>query len=170
MEAEVFRFEPSLILGGDGVARARAGQPGFLRDVEQQREVGDESRGGPFVEPPQAIELDAPAVALIGERGVGVAVAEDEVASLERGADHGHRVLPPRRGEEEHFRDRIDGRGAVEQDGPNAIRHRRPPRLLRHHARFPPVAQMRRNAQKLRRLAGAFDTFERYEHGRTNDD
>ena len=58
-------------------------RPVSSSQVEEQREVGLQRRRWPMVERLQAIEVEQASVALVGERGVGVAVAEDEHAALQ---------------------------------------------------------------------------------------
>ena len=57
------------------------------RDVEEQGEVGFEPAGRRGVEAAQQIEIEAASVALVGERRVGEAVAEDDFAALQGGTD-----------------------------------------------------------------------------------
>ena len=95
VEAQVFRLEAQLV----AAAPARAAHAGLLVDVEEQGEVGRERAGGPVVQRAQPVEIEQSSEALKGERGIGVAVAQDDAPRLERGADHLDHVLMPRRRE-----------------------------------------------------------------------
>jgi len=111
------------------------------------------------------IEVDEAPEALIRERGVGVAIAEHDVAAISGRTDDFHRVLPPRRREQQHFGDRIDHVLRVEKNRADPIGDVCAARLLRCHDGPAALAQQRRQPLQLRRLARTLDPFECDEHG-----
>src|SRR5439155_6657918 len=58
-------------------AFADAAVPFRGRQIEEQREVGQDTAGGMDVQLANEIEIDAAAVPLVGDGGVGVAITED---------------------------------------------------------------------------------------------
>src|SRR5436309_2157291 len=83
-----------------------APQAGRGRQIEEQRQIGKHAPGRPQIQLANQVVIHAAAVALIGERGVGVPVAEDDAAALEPRPDLLVDVLLAGRHEEEDFRER----------------------------------------------------------------
>ena len=94
-------------------------------DVEQHRQVRLQARGGPFVDVPDGVRAEAAAGALVGDRGVDVAVGEDDLAALQRGADDLAGVGGPGRRENQGLGVGIDVAVAVVQhEGPQLFADR----------------------------------------------
>src|SRR3972149_8340677 len=74
-----------------------AGQAVLRRDVQQDREVRRQAAGGDVVDGAQVVQVEAAPVALVGQGGVSIAVTEDDIAALQRRADHLLHVLGGRR-------------------------------------------------------------------------
>lgn len=74
-------------LSVEAVFVLESGEAGFGGEVEEDDEVGAEVLGGEEVEGTEGFDIESAGVALIDDRGVGVAVAEDDLALFESGAD-----------------------------------------------------------------------------------
>ncbi|KXK00146.1 MAG: hypothetical protein UZ03_NOB001002878 [Nitrospira sp. OLB3] len=81
VERERFTVQPVQLDGG-----ASTGQTGRHGEVEQQRQVRCDGMGGQSIEPLQHGEVQSPAVALVGQRGVGKAVTEDHAPRASAGS------------------------------------------------------------------------------------
>src|SRR3972149_11627885 len=62
-----------------------AGEAGLRRDVQQDREVWRQAAGGDVVDGAQVVQAEAAPVPLVGQGGGRIAVAEDDIATLQRG-------------------------------------------------------------------------------------
>src|SRR5262245_38049993 len=82
-------------------------KPGARVEVEQQREVGHDAAGRARVELADQIGIDAAAVALVRDGGVGVPVTEHDAAAIEPRPDPLGDVLLPRGHEEEDLDERL---------------------------------------------------------------
>src|SRR5262245_56962007 len=82
-------------------------KPGARVEVEQQREVGHDAAGRARVELADQIGIDAAAVALVRDGGVGVPVAEHDAAAVEPRPDLLGDVLLARGHEEEDLDERL---------------------------------------------------------------
>src|SRR5687768_6130225 len=71
------------------------------RQVEDQRQIGREAAGGVDVQLANEVEIDTPAVSLVGDGRVGVAVAEHDPTAREPAIDLLRHVLMPRGHEQE---------------------------------------------------------------------
>ena len=107
-----------------GSPRARCRLGG--RHEEEEGPVGQEPARGQEVELEHALDPEAAGQALVGERGVEVAVGDDVGAARERGPDHLVDELRPGGGEERRLG---PGRQAlpVEQDLADPLAGRVPP-------------------------------------------
>ena len=65
--------------------RALAPQPFLRRHVQVERQVGPQAAGREGGDPPQRLQVQPPSVALVGQRAVGIAVADHDLASRQRG-------------------------------------------------------------------------------------
>src|SRR5712664_2655921 len=134
MKPQLFRLEPPFVTHRLGVARPGAIEPEVLRQIEEEGQVRRERIRCPTVERAQFVEIDEPSESLIGERGVGEAVAEDGGPALQRRPDDLDDVLSSRRRKKKQLSDGIEMRAAVQQDGPYPIGQRRSAWLLRHNS------------------------------------
>ena len=99
------RFAADAVLGfGVGAGESLGGI-----EIEEDGDVGLEAAGGLVVELLEEVAIKAATVALVGDGGVGVAVAEDDGAALEGGADEAVDVMGAVGEEEEGFGPRRDG-------------------------------------------------------------
>src|SRR5207237_10455628 len=122
---------PSLVLYSHGDSRLRARNPYRLRNIEEHSHIRLQRTRCPVIEVAQAIEILATSESLVRERGVGEAIAEYDLAALERGADDFRHVLSSRGSEEKHLRHGIDHRRALEKNRADPICGRRSAGLLR---------------------------------------
>ena len=98
-------------LAADAVLGIRVGAGESLDgvDIEQDGEVGLEAAGGVVIELVEEVAIEAAAVALVGDGGIGVAVAEDDGAAIEGGTDEAVDVVGAVCEEEEGFGPGGDG-------------------------------------------------------------
>ena len=104
-------------LGADGVTGfapqmggAGALETGVGWKVEEERKVGSQAAGGYCVEFSDEFRAEGAAVALVGDRGVREAIADDGLAAFEGGPDDFGDVLGAGGLEEEEFGERLDRR------------------------------------------------------------
>jgi hypothetical protein len=95
---------------------------------------------------------------LIGERGVGEAVAQHRVAACERRLNDTEQMVATCREHEQRLGQCIHR--LVQHQIAQHLRQRRAAGLARHHDTQAAVAQPRRQRLDVRRLAGAVDAFE----------
>jgi hypothetical protein len=127
----------------------------------------------PVLERGEALERHAAPVALVGEGGVGEAVAEDVVAARQRGLDAAQDVVAARREDDQRLRDRVHA--GAEQRRAQRLGERRSARLAGRDDAAAGRAQALRERLEVRRLAGAVDPLEGDEaapprHGRRVQD
>lgn len=137
VERERFTVQPVQLDGG-----ASTGQTGRHGEVEQQRQVRCDGMGGQSIEPLQHGEVQSPAVALVGQRGVGKAVTEDHGSSSERRFDDLRNMLAPGGKHEKGFGlwgDRLAG--TIKEDGPNLFCQWCAPRFPGFHRQVSLAAQ-----------------------------
>src|SRR5262245_49353074 len=98
----------------------------FLRrQVEEQREVGRKPAGGVDIQLADEVEVDPAPVPLVGDGGVGVAVAEHHAPTREPGRELLGDVLMPRGHEEEDLRERFRTNAATLEQPPDGHAERR---------------------------------------------
>ena len=103
-------------------------------DVEQDREVRLEPAGRDRSQARSSSTGRPGPVALVGERRVGEARAQDDLTGLERGLDHLRDQLSPRRVEQQRVGARPDPEvRPAQQDLPHSLPEPRPTRLPREH-------------------------------------
>ena len=157
VEGEVERrLEPVDL--GTGLAR----ETDVRWQVEEDRQVGLEPTGGQALENPEVVCRDPSPVALVGDRAVREAAAQDDVATGQRGADDLGDELCPRGVEEEGVRSRIVGGVHVElkQQAPDPFADRRPARLTRGRDLEAAGKQCAPEPRSLVGLAGTFGPLE----------
>src|SRR5947209_6252157 len=135
------------------------------REVEDERQVGHEAARGERDQLGDEFGGEAAARALVGGGGVGVAVGEDDVAGVERGADERADVLRAVGGVEQEFGERVNLLFGVEQDFAQARAQRRAPRLARRDDLVPAQAQFAGEHAQLRGLAAPVYALEGDESG-----
>ncbi|ELS55124.1 putative Thymidylate kinase [Streptomyces viridochromogenes Tue57] len=102
------------------------------RDVQQHRQMRREAVGRPAVDPGDLRRGQITAGALVGDRGVDVAVRDHDRAALQRGPDHRVHVLGAVRRVQQRLRAvRQSGARHVQQDRPQPLADRRRPGLAR---------------------------------------
>lgn len=97
-------------------------------DVEQHREIRPAAASRESLEFAELVEWQAEPITLVGERGVCIPRAQDELAASHGRIDDLGDVLCPRGGEEERVRagrERRLVRLVLQQDRPNALTHGR---------------------------------------------
>ena len=128
-----------------------APQPGLRVDVQVDHQVGPQPAGGKGRDHPQRGQIQPTAVALVGQRGIGVAVAQHHAAARQMRPDHLAHVLGAGRGEEQHLGLGLHlAAGRVQQNRPHAVADGRAARLARQEhilpaarAATPPADQLR---------------------------
>src|SRR5262245_35707212 len=143
----------------------RAGAPPRLLGIDQQKErhVRKDASDRVHVQREHTVDAEPARDALIGERRVEVAIADDVRAPLERRLDHLGHELGPRRGEQRCFRPRRDLR-PVQDDLAHALPELRPARLPRQHDLAPRPLEVLPEKLRLRGSTGAVEALERHEH------
>ncbi len=108
----------------------------FHGKIEKEGEAGRKPPRGKAADLPDGLQGKPPAVCLVGDGGIGKAVAENDLSRLQSGTDHGIGVLGPGRGEEEDLRLARDVESSlVEQDLADSLPQRRAAGLLGHDDR-----------------------------------
>jgi UDP-glucose 4-epimerase len=133
-------------------------------DLEDERDVGEQSAGRDAVELVDLVQPEAAGDALVSERRVDVPVRDHRFSSLERRTDHAADELGARCGEESRLGPwaHLD---ALQQQSAHLLAERRPARLARRDYIEPPRAQCVGQQLRLRRLSGPVQAFEGHEHG-----
>src|SRR5215210_2073722 len=132
-------------------------------DQEQKGPVGKQPADRLQVELEHALQAEAAREALVGERGVDVAVADDVRSALEAGRDHVFDELRPR-GEEQRRLGPGPDRRVGEQELADPLAELGAAWLTRPH-HVPPVGGERLGEEiRLGGLAGAVEAFEGDEH------
>ena len=132
--------------------------------VEQEGPVGEQPTDGGEVQVEDALEPEVATHALVGDRRVEVAVADDRRAAVERRPDHLLDVLSTRGRVQQRFRPRGDV-PAVQDEIAHFLAELRPPRLARGHHLEPVGLEPPAEELRLRRLPRAVEALERDEHG-----
>jgi hypothetical protein len=114
MEVAVESFEA---IGGAGAAR-RAGQAFSDGEVEDQGQIGDKTVEREALQRRQLGERQTAAKALISERRIGKAVADDPPPRRERRSDRPRDVIASCRIEQQRFADRIPALALALQQQP----------------------------------------------------
>jgi hypothetical protein len=133
-------------------------------EVEEQREVGKDAAGGVDVQLADQVDVQAPSVPLIGQRGVDVAIAEHDPALLEPGADALADVLLARGQEEEQLTDRYRPQARALEEAPDGQAERGAIGLRRPLDPRPLSLQPSPEARELGGLARPLDALERDQH------
>src|SRR5439155_8293357 len=103
MEAETELLEPVQTTPADPPKSFRR------REIEQQRQVGQDTTGRAKVEIADHFEIDPAPVSLVRDRRVGIAIAEHDTSLLEPRGDLLDDVLAPRRHEEPQLGEPVRG-------------------------------------------------------------
>jgi hypothetical protein len=111
MEGDLFAVESVHSPG-----RVPSGKAFVRINIEQNGEMGCEVSCRPCADVGDALCAECSRYSLIGEGGVDISVAEDDVASSESGADDFGHVLCAVGGEQEGFHLRGEGRFSIVQD------------------------------------------------------
>jgi hypothetical protein len=115
----------------------------------------------PLFERRQHRGVEAAPRALVGEGGVGEAVAQDDIAARERRLDHAHDMVAPRREHQQRLGQRIHR--LAEDHRAQRFGDRRAAGLARAHDL--PAAGLEQRFERIdvARFSGAVDAFERQE-------
>ena len=154
-------LEEREVLGLEAVGGARRGaaRGGERRlDVEPERQVGLQAVLDPGLERAQHALVLAAAGALVGEGRIGEAVAQDDLAALERRRDDALDVVAPRREHEQRLGDAVHR--LVQEQLAQRLRERRAARLAGADDALAARAQPLGERRDVGRLAGAVDAFE----------
>ena len=155
----------SLALDAVCLRAALAGDGGV--DEDEERSVGKQVVGRTQVELQHPLDAEISRDALVGERRVDVAVADDVAARVERGRDNRVRELGARCCEERRFGPRAHLH-AFEEQPADLLTELRSAGLARRQDIVSVSAQRLGEAFRLRCLSGAVHPFEGDEHrGRT---
>jgi len=143
-----------------------AAQPDFRRAVQVDGHVGRQTAGGEDRDLAQRGQVKSPAVALVGQRGIVEAVAQNGLAGRQRRADHLPDVLGAGRAEEQRLRLRRHDRALrpVEQDVAHLLADARAARLAGGQDGHAGRLHGGEDTLKLGGLAGAFRPFKGDEH------
>lgn len=90
--------------GVDPILVREPREPNGWLDIEEQRQVRLQAASGIGVQLPQELNRQPPSVALIGHRGIGVTIAEHDLAAGQRGLNDLLDVLGPVSKEQEQLR------------------------------------------------------------------
>ena len=159
----VFVFAGGREVGG--VARAGAEQGDFEAGEEEEGEVGLEVVAEGVVEGEDAGGAELAAGSLVGDGGVGVAVAEDDGSGCEGGADDGGDGLGAVGEHEGELSEGLDGAdggfgAGVEEEGADAVAEGGSAGLAQGYDGSAVGAEVGFQAAELSGFAGAVDTFE----------
>ena len=128
-------------------------------EQEQERAVGEQPADGVEVELEHALEAEPAPDALVRDRGVDVAVADDRGAALERGPDHLVHVLCARGGVQQGLGPRRDV-ATVEDELADPLAELGASRLARRDDLLAVGLEPRAQELRLGRLARAVEAFE----------
>ena len=120
----------------------------------------------PLLQRRQHLRIEIAARALVGEGGVGEAIAQHHVAASQRGLDDLHDVVAPRREHQQRFGQRVHR--LFEDEPAQGFGQRRAAGLARAHDRAAPRLEKRLHRVEMARLAGAIDAFERQKQAVTH--
>ena len=121
----------------------------------------------PLLQPGQHGGVEAAAAALVGEGGVGEAVAQHGVAARQRRLDDVLEVVAPRRKDQQRLAQRVHG--GMQHQFAQLFGQRRAAGFARHHHAVAALAQPIGQGFDVRALSRAVDAFESDEtaaHGR----
>ena len=156
-----------VLLGLEPVERLVVGVEALARDarveVEQHGEVGQQALGRPQREVADLVAAEHAAGALVGDRRVEVAVLDDDVAALERGAHDGRDVVRAVGGVEQRLGARRDLAAVVQHDVADQHADLGAAGLAGAHDGAPARGEPLLEQRGLRRLADAVAALERDE-------
>jgi hypothetical protein len=143
----------------------RPTQPHLYRTVHEDGQAGSKAIRGESIKPPDQIEVKSAPVSLVGHRGVGKPVTEDDF-SRGKGRSYGIiKVLTPGRSIQEQFRQwRHGGIPGIQENGADLVGNGAPPRFA---GQSYPLSQPEECFGKklyLGGLAAPLDAFKSYEH------
>ena len=130
-------------------------------EVEEEREIRQHAAGGLHVHLADQLGIDAAPVALVGDGGVGVAVAEDDPARAQPRPELLDDVLVPRGHEQEHLGERAR---LTLEEAPHGGTERGAVGLGRGLGAIAFASQPPLEAPDLGRLARSLDALERHQH------
>jgi hypothetical protein len=140
----------------------RAREAGVQVDVDQHGYIGLQALAGDPVEFEDSIRRETATAALIDERGVRKAVAQDSRAGFEGGADHLFHVLRPAGEVQQQFGARVNlGVDRVEQDAADLLADVGAARFYGFDNRPAAAAKRPGEQTKLRGLAAPVNAFKR---------
>lgn len=117
MEGGGFIVEPGFVGGGALIAAAGALLAGGYVDVDEDGDVGLEAGAGDAIELEDDVGIEAAAAALVAKGGIGEAIAEDDGAAGQSGADDLFDILSAAGEVKQEFRAWGDlFAGGIEQD------------------------------------------------------
>ena len=151
---------PELTLDPTGAAQAAA-----YGQIQQQGQVRRKAACGRIVKAAQIFRIQTAPVALVGQGGIGVAVAEHNLPGLQGGADDfGHMLGPVGQKKKELRPAGKPARAAIQQNGTQTAAQVAAPRFTGEHGVQPVVRQV--GGQRLHDcgFAGALYAFKRDKH------
>src|SRR5262249_40491847 len=148
----------------DAIRAAAAPRGVLCIEHDEERPVGEQAACRLHVELENVVDAEAAPDALVRERRVDVAVADDVRAFVERGPDHLVDELCTRRREQRRLRPRRDLAVVCEEQRSHALAELRPARLAGCDHAATLAAERLGQQLCLRRLAAAVDPLERDEH------
>ena len=155
MEGFGFLVEPVL------VRTRNPRQPSLHREVQQNGEVRLQASRRLALQLPQGVEVEATAITLVGEGGIGIAIAQHQLPTFQPRAEDLLDMLRTSRGKQEGFRPRCNRRSlAAQQDRPDHLADARAARLPCRPHRVPVIGERGRKTMDLGRLAAAFRPLE----------
>jgi hypothetical protein len=133
-------------------------------NVEQQREMRHQPIRRPSVHRPQKGEVEAAAVPLIGQCGVGKAIAHHDHSSIKGRSNDLRDMLAACRENKQGFRLRGDGfRRRLEQEAAKLFGERRPSWFSRAQDVMAPCGQQPAETKRLSGFSASFPALQRNE-------
>src|SRR5687767_13386160 len=130
------------------------------REVEEHRQVGNETPRGQRVGAPHFILREAASSYLVRVRREEEPVQQDKLATAQRGADDVRHELRARRHEQERFGALVQLAGRIEQQSPDLVAGRGATRLAKQRRNQTTSFQETTEMPQLSRLSDSFDSFE----------
>jgi len=161
IKALILGFEAAFVFAAARtavVAAARAGEGTFESGEQKDRQVGIEAAAHRLVHAEDDLRAELASAALVSFRGVGVAVAEDDAAGVERGSDDlrdALRAVGEHEAELGHGIQRFGAR--IEKKSADAVADPRAARLAGDSDGVALGFERRRQLANLRGFAGAVE-------------